>query len=174
MTQPLPLPEPCSLALAAVLVDPLQPGAEAEAHLGACLACSEARVAYLAQEDFPTVLAPAGYFDRLPDRVLRKLPSRRVLHPRLRSFTWAAAAALLVAVGAGAFWIGHANRTPFVEATLPRISPEIQELPDAPFQDHDETANEDAVTQLTALSEDDAVAVMRDLSRRHAHASAAK
>jgi hypothetical protein len=174
MTQPPPLPEACSLAMAAALVDPLEPGAEAEAHLRTCRACSEARVAYLAQEDFPTILAPAGYFDRLPDRVLRKLPVRLDPHHRLRSFMWAAAATLLVAVGAGAFWIGHANRTPFVEATLPRIPTEIQELPDAPFQDHDEAASEDAVTQLTALSEDDAVAVIRNLSRHPAHAPVAK
>jgi hypothetical protein len=174
MTQPPPLPESCSRDMAATLVDPLGPGPEAEAHLRTCPACSEARVAYLAQEDFPLALAPAGYFDRLPNRVLRKLPVRLALHHRVRSFTWAAAAALFLAVGAGAFWVGRANRTPFVEATLPRIPAEIQELPDAPFQDHDEAASEDAVTQLTALSEDDAVAVIRNLSRHPAHAPVAK
>jgi len=50
VTQPLPIPQACALALDAVLLDPLEPGAEAEAHLRTCLACSEARVAYLAQE----------------------------------------------------------------------------------------------------------------------------
>ena len=143
MTLPPPLPESCSRTMAAALLDPLEPGAEAEDHLRSCRACSEARVAYLAQEDFPAALAPAGYFDRLPDRVLRKLPVRLALHHRVRSFTWAAAAALFVAVGTGAFWVGRANRTPFVEATLPR-QPEVIEtsviLPDTPFHDREEEA----------------------------------
>ena len=51
MTQPPPIPESCSHAMAAILVNPLEPGTEAEAHMRICPACSEARVAYLAQED---------------------------------------------------------------------------------------------------------------------------
>jgi hypothetical protein len=174
MTQPPAFPETCSHTMAAVQVDPLEPGFEAEAHLRTCRACAETRVAYLAQEDVPGALAPAGYFDRLPDRILRKLPLRLALHQRVRPFTWAAAAVLLMAVGAGAFWVGRANRAPLVEATLPRTPAEIQELPDAPFQDHDEAFSEDALTQLTALSEDDAVAVMRNLSQHPVPAPAAK
>jgi hypothetical protein len=143
VTQTLPIPESCARTLEAVLVDPLEPGAEAEAHLRICRACSEARVAYLAQEESPEVLAPAGYFDRLPDRVLRKLPVRSSLHLRMQPFAWAAAAVLLMAVGTGAFWAGQANRTPYVEATFPR-QPDVQEttitLSDTPFHDQEEDA----------------------------------
>jgi hypothetical protein len=143
MTQPLPIPEACTHALEAIQADPLEPGAEAEAHLRTCRACSEARVAFLAQEEAPEVLAPAGYFERLPDRVQRKLPARpRLLH-RVRPLAWAAAAALLMAVGAGAFWAGRANRTPLVEATLPH-QPEVTattlSVSDTPFHDREEEA----------------------------------
>ena len=164
MTQPLPIPPACAPTMEAVLVDPLDPGPEAETHLKICKACAEVRVAYLAQEESPEALAPAGYLERLPDRILRKLPARPRLHRRLGFFTWAAAAALLMAVGAGAFWAGRANRTPLVEATLPRTPSEIQEVqPEIPFLDP-----EDAVSQLTALSQQDADAVLQALSDRQA------
>ncbi|MDP1830917.1 MAG: hypothetical protein Q8K67_02575 [Geothrix sp.] len=139
----LPVPEACSRNLDSVLKDPLDPGTEAEIHLRICRACAEARVAFLAQEDAPQALAPAGYFERLPDRVLRKLPARPSLRHRMRPFAWAAAAALLMAVGTGAFWAGRANRTPYVEATLPR-QPETVETSvyDTPFHDREEDAAE--------------------------------
>jgi hypothetical protein len=164
MNQPLPIQEACTQALDAIQVDPLDPGAEAEAHMRICRACAEARVAYLAQEESPEALAPAGYFERLPDRILRKLPARPRLRLRTGPFTWAAAAALLMAVGAGAFWAGRANRAPLVEATLPRTPSEVQEvLPETPFLDQ-----EDALSQLTALSQQEADAVLRTLSDRQA------
>lgn len=170
MSEPLlPVSAPCAHALEAILADPLAPGPEAEAHMQTCRACSEARVAYLAQEDAPLVLAPAGYFERLPRRVLGKLPAPR-LQTRNRRFFWGAAAALLLSVGATAFWVGRANRTPLVEAHLPKPTIEVQEgLPDAPFQDQ-----EDALTQLTALSQQDADAVMQTLSIRQAQPPVAK
>lgn len=159
MSEPLPIPEACSLALAAILVDPLDPGREAEAHLKQCHACSEARVAFLAQEEAPLALAPAGYFERLPGRILNKLPTARRRAPSSRQLYWGAAAALLLAVGATAFIAGRANRTPLVEASLPKAPVEIQEaLPETPFQDH-----EDAVTQLSTLSQEDAEAVLQTL-----------
>jgi hypothetical protein len=126
-----------------------------------CRACSEARVAYLAQEDCPVVLTPAGYFDRLPERVLRKLPTRRPLHQRVSAITWGAAAALLLAVGAGAFLAGRANRAPLVEATLPR-QPEITEtittVPDTPFHD-----GEEDVAQIQALTPEEMRAFLKNL-----------
>ena len=159
----LPVSEPCSRALEAILRDPLASGTEAEAHMQTCRACSEARVAYLAQEEFPPAPAPAGYFERLPGRILGKLPAPR-LQVHTRRFYWGTAAALLLAVGATAFWVGRANRVPLVEANLLRPTAEIQEaLPDTPFQDQ-----EDALTQLTALSQKDADAVIRTLTNRQA------
>ena len=161
MTQLPPIPESCSRTLEAVLLDPLEPGAEAEAHMRTCRACSEARVAYFAQEDCPEVLAPADYFDRLPDRILRKLTIRRPLHHQVRPFAWVAAAALLMAVGTGAFWAGRANRTPFVEATLPR-QPEVIETSatgsDTPFRDPEEDA-----VQIQALTPEEMRALLKHL-----------
>ncbi len=157
----LQLPEACRTALALAETDPLAPGPEAETHMKICTACSEARVAYLAQEEAPLALAPAGYFERLPGRIQGKLPARsRPLHT-LRFF-WGTAAALLLAVGATAFWVGRANRKPLVEATLSRPAVELQdEWTDTPFQD-----GEDALSQLTALSQEDADAVIRTLGTR--------
>lgn len=163
MTEPLNLPESCTSALEAILADPLEPGASAETHLKTCAACREARVAFLAQEEVPQVLVPVGYFERLPDRIVGKLPAPP-LRSHTRRFYWGTAAALLLAVGASSFWIGRANRTPLVEASLPRTASEIQEilpLPDPPFQDSQDS--EDAVTQLTALSQEDADAVLKTI-----------
>jgi len=144
MTHPLlPIPEACSRTLDSVLKDPLDLSPEVEAHMKICRACSEARIIYVAQEDAPEALAPAGYFERLPDRVLRKLPARTSLRRRVRPFTWATAAALLMAVGASAFWAGRANRTPLVEATLPRQIETVEtNVSDTPFHDREEDAAE--------------------------------
>lgn len=159
MTQPLPIPQACALALDAVLLDPLEPGAEAEAHMLTCLACSEARVAYLAQEEAPEALVPAGYFDRLPSRVLRKLPQRSRLRLQLHPLTWATAAALLMAVGAGAFWAGRANRTPYVEATRqPEVMEPALSVSDTPFHDRDEDA-----AQIQALTPEEMKAFLKRL-----------
>ena len=154
----LPLPEACERTLAAVEVDPLDPGSEAELHMKTCTACSEARVIYLAQEETPQILVPAGYFDRLPGRVLGKLPNRRpTLAHQARSLYWAAAAALLMAVGAGAFWAGRANRTPLVEATLPKPADTVEiTVPDTPFHDRDEDA-----AQIQTLSPDEMKALLK-------------
>jgi hypothetical protein len=164
MTEPLNLPETCTRALEAILADPLDPGVATEAHLKGCAACSESRVVFLAQEEVPQALAPADYFERLPLRVLGKLPvPSQASHTR--RFYWGTAAALLLAVGTTAFWAGRANRAPLVEASLPKATSETMEfLPDTPFQD-----NEDAVSQLTDLTPEEADAVFRALDGRQAH-----
>lgn len=161
MTQALPLPDACAAALAAVEADPLLPGAPAEAHLAACPACAEARVAFLAQEEISEPLAPAGYFERLPDRILRKLPARPPLSHHIGLLGWAAAAALLMAVGTGAFLAGRANRTPLVEATLPRAQ-EAADLPSAetPFHDREEDA-----AQVQALTPDEMKVLLQRLDQ---------
>jgi hypothetical protein len=159
MTEPLALPETCARTLDILQDDPLALNPSLTAHLGACPACREARVLLLAQEETPDSLAPAGYFDRLPERILRKLPSRH-RRPRLQPLGWAVAATLLVAVSAGAFWVGRANRTPYVEAGFTRTPSELQEsLPEFPFED-----NEDALTKLRAMSPEEAEAVLQALS----------
>jgi hypothetical protein len=156
---PLPLPAACTAALAAIETDPLDPGPAAEAHLKVCTACSEARVFFLAQEDSPEALAPAGYFDHLPGRILRKLPARPTLRHHLGPLGWAAAAVVLMAVGTGAFLAGRANRTPYVEATLPR-QPDILEVStsDTPFHNREEEA-----AQIQALSPEEMKALLKRL-----------
>jgi len=155
----IPLSPNCERTLAAIEADPLDPGREAELHMKTCTACAETRVLYLAQEEVPEVLAPTGYFDRLPGRVIGKLPNRRPLAHRARSLYWAAAAVLLMAVGAGAFWAGRANRTPLVEATLPKPAETMEiTVPDAPFQDHDEEA-----AQIQSLSPEEMKALLKRL-----------
>lgn len=152
----LPVPEACQLALAAIEADPLTLPAEIQAHLRACPACREARVQWLAQEDTPAVLVPAGYFERLPQRVLRKLPARR---PRHRAILWLAAAGLALALGVGGYLVGRVQQTPLVEASLPRTSPEAGELiPDMPFEE-----DADPLSQLSDLSPQDTEAVFQRL-----------
>lgn len=160
----LPIPEPCTRTLAAIEADPLDPGRDAELHMKTCTACAEARVIYLAQEDTPEVLVPAGYFDRLPGRVVGKLPVRRPLAHHARGLYWAAAAGLLMAVGAGAFWAGRANRTPLVEATMPKPADTVEVMvPEAPFRDRDEEA-----AQLQALSPEEMKALLERLDQHSA------
>jgi hypothetical protein len=149
-----PISDACSQTLAEIETDPLNLSPEGAAHTETCPACAETRIAWLAQEDFE-VQAPAGYFERLPERILSKLPAgprRRRLHPAL----WAMAAALLLAVGTGGFWVGRANRTPMVEATLVPVSADSHEtLPDTPFQE-----GEEDYAQLPNLSPEQAQKVI--------------
>lgn len=161
MNRTLPLPEACARPLAAVEADPLDPGPAAEAHLRTCRSCAETRTGYLALEEAPDAIAPAGYFERLPDRILRKLPVRAPLHRRLGPLAWTAAATVLLAVGSGAFFAGRANRTPLVEATLPK-SQEAMEIPvaDTPFHDREEDAS-----QVQALSPEEMQALLKRLDQ---------
>lgn len=156
----LPIPDACQATLAAIERDPLTLPGEALAHLRRCPACAEARVQWLALEEVPNALAPAGYFDHLPTRIQRKLPVRAGLMGRPRKLLLAAAAALLmIGMGVGGFWLGKANKAPLVEATLPRNPSEVQELiVDAPFQEDD-----DALSQFSTLSQEEAEAVLKQL-----------
>jgi len=92
--------------LSAYLDDELTPGerTEVEAHLAACPGCAaflaDLRAVDAAADGLPAE-APAGYFDTFPSRVRARLgagskaPART---RRLPAWTWAAAAALLLAV----------------------------------------------------------------------------
>jgi len=147
------LPEACARALAEIEADPLALTPQAAAHLETCPACSEARVAWLAQAEEPAAQAPAGYFQRLPGRILAKLPGTpRRARPHL--VLWALAAGLLAAVGVGGFLAGRANRTPLVEATLApaaQAQDSRETLPDTPFQE-----GEEDYAQLPNLSPEEA------------------
>ena len=152
-----PTPPDCVPALAEIEADPLALSPAAEAHVRACPACAEARVAWLAMQD-AEAQAPAGYHDRLPERILSKLPSgpRRRPHPAL----WALAAALLLAVATGGFWAGRANRAPMVEATLAPAGTDLRDaLPDTPFLE-----GEEDFAQLPNLSPEQAQEVIERVS----------
>lgn len=137
----IPLPEACARALAAVETDPLSPGVEVEAHLRACSACAEARVMLLAQEDAALPLVPAGYFETLSARVLRKLPVPKPSRRPLPTWVWAAAAGILMAAGVGGYLAGRATPAPpmlqpLAQQTQPTdLSSQDQVLP---FHDRDE------------------------------------
>jgi hypothetical protein len=148
------IPPACLETRKFIEADPLDLPAGAEAHILECPACSETRVAWLALEEAPAVQAPAGYFDHLPGRILRKLPARRTPH---RALLWALAATLLAAVGTGGFLLGRANRQPLVEATLapaPALAP-AGAVPETPFQEAD-----DPMTQVPKLSREEATALL--------------
>ena len=127
MTTEMMLPKDCAAALAALEADPLEPGAATEAHCRGCAACNEARVMFLAQEEEALPLVPAGYFERLPGRVLRKLPAPPRRFPK---WVWAAAAALMMGVvGLGGFLAGRANQIQTTAAVQPAAEPTPAPLP---------------------------------------------
>lgn len=155
-----PVPEACLQALDRIEADPLDLDAATAAHVDRCPSCSETRIAWLAQQETDAV-APAGYFQRLPDRILAKLPAAR--RPQSRHYAlWAMAAALLLAVATGGFWAGRANRTPMVEAALvqPAVETTRETLPDTPFQE-----GEDDYAQLPNLSPEQARMVIERVSQ---------
>lgn len=152
-----PVPDACIPPMEAIQADPRNLPQWVEAHLRACPACAEARVLWLAQAEDPSPLAPAGYFDHLPQRVLRKLPPPRMrmrIHPSLL----AAAGLLALVLGLGGFWLGRAHRTPVVEATLPKTPLEAAPASEAPFHE-----GEIPYTSLDRLSPEESEALLERL-----------
>lgn len=150
MSTPILTPEQFEQAAQAIEADPLNLPADVAALVSQSPALSELRVHWLALEDASgvTPLAPAGYFQALPGRVLRKLPARPATRHRFHPALWAAAAALMLTIGVGGFWAGKANRTPLVEAKTQELEP-AKDIPlaDAPFQE-----NDDVMVQIQNLS----------------------
>jgi len=161
MSERLPsLPDICQAALQAIEADPLELTREARLHLQGCPACREARVHWLAQEDAPQALAPSGYFQNLPQRVLRKLPVRASSPRRQHPILWLAAGLLIATATAGGFMAGRVNRTPMMEASLP--APQASEgrevVPVTPFRSED-----DVLSQLSTLSPEETEALAKRL-----------
>jgi anti-sigma factor RsiW len=72
-----------------------------ESHLQACDECARHLEAFAAVDEMARALpleAPGGYFEALPARVRFKVTARQRRAPRLPAWSWAVAAALLVAV----------------------------------------------------------------------------
>ncbi len=91
--------------LSAYLDGELAPGERAavEAHLAACPECTAFLAELAAVDEAAAALpveAPEGYFDTFPARVRARLQPRKAAFParRVPAWTWAAAAALLLAV----------------------------------------------------------------------------
>ncbi len=161
----LALPEPCQRAMAAIETDPLTLPAEIQAHLRACAACAEARVQWLAQEEAPAALVPAGYFEYLPGRVIRKLPARRLSGVRHHPWFWLAAAGLALALGVGGYLVGRVKQAPMVEANLPNAPVDATEfISDTPFNESD-----DPMSQFSNLSPEEANAVLNRLDSPKPH-----
>jgi len=156
----LPIPDACQTALQAIEADPLEPSPEALVHLRTCPTCREARVQWLALEDAPQVLAPAGYFQNLPERVLRKVPLRAKAPRRPHPFLWLAAGFLALTTSLAGFLAGRANRAPMVEASMPVTQPsEAREVvPVAPFHAEDEV-----LSQISTMSPEETAALAKRL-----------
>ena len=111
---------------------------------------------WLAQEEAPVPLAPAGYFEQLPRRILRKLPSGRAKGSR-HTILWLAAAGLAWPWASAAIWRAGSSGPPWWKpAWRPRDPVEL--VPDAPFDE-----GEDVLSQLSELSPEDAEAVLQRL-----------
>lgn len=148
--------------LAALEADPLNLPPDVAELVRRDPALAELRVQWLALEEAPAPLAPAGYFERLPGRVAGKLPARpRRLAVRSTPLLWAAAAAALLAIGAGGFLAGRANRAPLVEAKVPAEAPARYSVGDAPFQETD-----DLLAQADQLSPEQLQTLVKRLETR--------
>ena len=158
------LPPACSEALKAIEADPLELSAAVRSHLATCRSCAESRLLWLAQEEAPPALAPAGYFERLPGRILGKLPTGRRSAPP-RTGWLAAAAALLLLTAGGSFWAGRINREPLV-VTEVRPSNDPREFPsETPFHDKYEV-----IEQFQNLSPEEAQALLKHLEKKELRA----
>lgn len=158
-------PEQFEKAIQAIEADPLNLPAEIEAWVQQSPALCEMRVHWLALEDprETNTLAPAGYFEALPGRVLRKLPVKAAARHRFHPALWTAAAALMLAIGTGGFWAGKASRPPLVEARIQEPEP-AKDLPvaDAPFQESD-----DVMVQIQNLSPEEIQRVAEKVRKSH-------
>lgn len=148
--------------LAALEADPLHLPPDVADLVRRDPALAELRVQWLALEEAPAPLAPAGYFERLPGRVAGKLPGQpRRLAVRSTPLLWAAAAAALLAIGTGGFLAGRANREPLVEAKAPVEGSHRYAVGDAPFQETD-----DLLAQADQLSPEQLQALVKRLESK--------
>jgi hypothetical protein len=147
--------------LAALEADPLNLSPDVAELVRRDPALAELRVQWLALEEAPAPLAPAGYFQRLPGRIAGKLPAQpRRLAVRSTPLLWAVAAAALLAIGTGGFLAGRANRQPLVEAKVPD-APARYAVGDAPFQE-----NDDLLAQADQLSPEQLQALVKRLESK--------
>jgi hypothetical protein len=165
--KPLPkntvIPQACQNALEAIEQNPLALPKGALKHVAQCPMCSEARVMWLAQDEFEAPLAPAGYFDKLPGRVLQKMPSSPA-SPWLRLPLLASAASILFFAGMGGYWYGRQTHPPIVlEAVMPPRGAQ-----DPFLQDFTSFTSIEAFSMVPSLTPEEVQELMKDLQKPEA------
>jgi hypothetical protein len=158
------LPQGCQNTLAAIELDPLNLPHEALKHITTCPKCFEARVMWLAQEDFEAPIAPTGYFDKLPGRILQKMPATSA-SPWFRVPLLASAASILFFAGLSGYWYGRqANHTTIVlEAVVPP-----RDAQDPFLQDLTSFSSIELFSQAPNLTQDEIRELMKDLQKPEA------
>jgi len=157
-------PVECQDALRAIEADAINLPIEALKHVSRCSMCFEARVLWLAQEDFPHQMAPAGYFENLPSRVLQKLPVAKK-HPLYRLPLLLSAASLLLFAGLSGYWYGRQGHiSPIIlEAIVPPNN-----IRDPLLNDVASFYNIELFSQINDLTLEEAQALMNDLKKQEA------
>jgi len=114
------LPLDCQNALQAIENDPLELPRDVLQHISTCRMCSETRVMWIAQEDFEHPIVHAGYFDSLPNRIFRKLPTHST-RLWLRLPLLVSAASIMFITAASLYWLGRQSQpsTVVLEALIP-------------------------------------------------------
>ena len=157
-------PAACQDALRAIELDALNLPLEALQHVSVCSMCSEARVLWLAQDDFGVQLAPAGYFDRLPSRVLQKLPVAQKT-PLYRLPLLISAASLLLFAGLSGYWYGRQSQ--FSPIILEAIAPP-KDMRDPFLNDLTSFSSIELFSQVNDLTPEEAQTLMKDLKKQEA------
>jgi len=163
------LPLDCQNALRTIETDPLNMPPDAQKHVAACPPCSEARVMWLAQDDFVSPIAPMGYFDRLPGRVLQKLPVSLTRFRMRTPLLFSAASMILIACLSG-YWFGRQSQpAPMImEAVMPPR--DMQDI----LQDPTSFSSIELFSQVQFLTPEETNALMKDLRKPEVNVEPAK
>jgi len=154
----------CKDALRAIELDALNLPLDELQHVSVCSKCSEARVLWLAQEDFDVQLTPAGYFDKLPSRILQKLPVAQKT-PLYRLPLLISAASLLLFAGLSGYWYGRQSQ--FSPIILEAIVPP-KDIRDPFLNDPTSFSSIELFSQVHDLTPEETQMLMKDLKKQEA------
>ena len=164
------IPIECRDALRAIEGGPIDLDAETLGHISACRQCSEARVMWLALEDCDNAQAPAGYFEALPGRVLRKLPAQATRHLSKIPLLTTAATLLILAGTTGGYWFGRHDQTGPVLLEAVHTPRDFQDI----FADPTSFSSFELFSQIPDLTPEETKAMMTDLTKPEASVQPAK
>ena len=164
------LPDECQTALDAIERDALHLPLDALKHVSMCQMCSEARVMWLAQEDFDHCLAQSGYFEKLPGRILQKLPAGRAKH-WMRPPLLISAASLLLLAGFSGYWFGRQSHqhTVILEAMIPPKG-----IQDHFLNDPTSFSSIEIFSQVPNLTDEETLDLMTNLKKPEANLQLAR